>query len=406
MASYSGFIRKSPSYRLAAFLAARNVQVPDEFNWQSNGRGTELVRSLNALIDELPDRQQDRVKAELDHLASLANQNGMLSAEQICAAQDIELEGFEGAQDVLLMLAIEHPQTFERVSVQSSLIQRTGGKNWSAFQFKDDGKSWALNDDNARTAFAKEAIAILKLPKHRKREADWYATLRTHPVTGEQTEIVQATIYVEDHAESELAFGQEAGLERKVFQRVMEVGIACNTTDRILEICSKGGKAIRDQYANAFSKFFSPNSEPPVETPRREVLLNELQKSPDFRIEPADGIERVEVSSLDFYATGGGFARFERRSEDETIYQFLKRNFRDTSPLKAPGWMITGATLRIIIAPQDGQRRKTLTVTLRCPNTTTIPNKTEAEREFVLGLLERWRLIAPPPAEFDVTEAA
>ena len=138
-------------------------------------------------------------------------------------------------------------------------MQRTGGKNWSAFQFEDDGNPWALGDDAARADFVADAIAILELPEHRKREADWYTSIRLHPITGEETEIVQATIYVEASAESELTFGSSQGLERQVVQRVLEVGIACNAQERILEICARGGKKMRDEYASSFSKHFAPS---------------------------------------------------------------------------------------------------------------------------------------------------
>ena len=141
-------------------------------------------------------------------------------AEQICAGQDIDLEGLEGVQDVLLMLAIDYPQVLDRVVAQASLMRRTGGKNWSAFQFDDDGISWALDDEAARGAFLIDAIAILDLPDHRNREADWYTSIRVHPITGEETEIVQATIYVEERAESELAFGPAETLERQIVQKV------------------------------------------------------------------------------------------------------------------------------------------------------------------------------------------
>lgn len=406
MASFSGFIRKSPDARLASFLRARGLHAPDDFNWQSEGRGTALVNDINSLIADLPDLNQDRIKAELDHLASLATAQTMTAAEQICSAQRIGLEGLQGIQDVLLMLAIDYPKILERVAVQASLMQRTGGKNWSAFQFEDDGKPWALGDDAARVGFVADAIAILELPAHRKREADWYTSIRVHPITGEETEIVQATIYVEASAESELTFGPSEGLERQVVQRVLEVGIACNAKERIVEICARGGKKMRDEYASSFSKHFAPQSALPVETPRRDVLLDNLRSNPSFPIEPADSVAKVEVSSLEFYSVGGGFARFEHRGDDETIYQFLDRQFGGQSPIHAAGWTIIGATLRILQAPQDGKRAKTLTVTLRSPNTTTIPNKTDAERQFVMALLDRWKLIAPRPEPFDVIEAA
>jgi len=406
MASFSGFIRKSPAHRLRHFFEVRGVDAPDEFDWTSDGRGTALVRSIENLLSNLTDRQQDALKAELDHLASLADSNGLISAEQICAGQGIDIEGLEGVQDVLLMLSVDHPQILDRVAAQASLMRRTGGKNWSAFQFDDDGFSWALEDEMARASFLTDAIAILDLPDHRKREADWYKSIRVHPITGEETEIVQATIYVEERAESELAFGPAETLERQIVQKVLEVGIACNARDRVVEICSRGGKKVRDEYAKSFAKHFAPQADAPVETPRREVLLDTLRQSPEFEIEPADSIERVEVSSLECYSTGGGFCRFERRGDDESIYQFLERRFGGFSPLKASGWTITAATIRIVLAAREGQRRKTLTVTLRTPNTTTLPNKTEKDRLFVFDLLERWNLFAPPSKETDVIEVA
>ncbi len=228
--------------------------------------------------------------------------------------------------------------------------------------------------------------------------------MRVHPITGEDTEIVQATICVEDRAASESTFGPSEGLERPVFQRVLEVGIACNPTERIVEICAAGGKKVRDDYAHAFSKHFAPDSEPPIEAPRRDVLLDTLRSQPVFSIEPADGIERFEISSLDFFSTGGGFARFEKRGADETTYKFLDRRFGQVSPIKAGAWQIVSATLRIVMAAQNGKRQRTLTVTLRSPITTTIPNKTEADRQLVRSLLERWDLIAPPAPDFELIE--
>ena len=395
-----------PLTGLRYFFEARGVEAPEDFDWTSEGRGTALVRSIEELLLSLTDRQQDALKAELDHLASLADSNGLLSAEQICAGQGIDLEGLEGVQDVLLILSIDHPQVLDRVAAQASLMRRTGGKNWSAFQFDDDGISWALDDETARDAFLKDAIAILDLPDHRKREADWYKSIRVHPKTGEETEIVQATIYVEERAESELAFGPSETVERQIVQKVLEVGVACDAQERVVEICAKGGKRVRDEYAKAFAKHFAPHADTPVETPRREVLLDRLRSSTIFETDPADGIESIEVSSLDFFSTGGGFCRIERRGDEENIYQFLERRFGSSSPLKASGWMVTGATIRTVLSAREGQRRKTLTVTLRTPNTTTLPNKTEKDRHFVFGLLERWKLIAPPPKDAELVEVA
>lgn len=404
MASLSGFLRKAPPARLKAFFQNRGVEADDEFEWSSDGRGKAFVQSIENLLSGLPDRLQDKLRAELDHLTTLADSDGMKGAEEVCAGQGIDLDGLQGNEDVLLMLAVDHPQIIDRVSAQTSLIRHTGGRNWAGFQFEDSGRSWALDDEAARDAFLQDAIEILKLPEHRKREADWYQSVRVHPVTGQETTITQATIYVEERAASELAFVSGATVERQVVPKVLEVGLACDPQNRMIEICAKGGKRVRDQYAEAFTKRFAPDTPMPVEMPRREVLLNALRRSPVFEIDPADGIEHVEVSSLEFFSTGGGTARFERRCDDETIYDFLERRFGPHSPLQAHGWTIYAATLRIMRTASDGKRAKTLTVTLRVPNTTTLPNTTEADRHYALDLLERWHLIAPPPQDVDVTE--
>lgn len=404
MASYSGLLRKAPPARLKAFLEARHVTAPDDFDWTSAGRGTKFVRSIEDLLSGLPDRQQDKVKAELDHLHTLADANGLTAAERVCAGQGIDLEGLEGIQDILLMLAISHPKIIDRVSADTSLLRYSGGKGWAGFQFDQDGKPWALDDEEARSAFLRDVMDILDVAEHRRSEADWFKSIRVHPTTGEETEITQATIYVEDRAESELAFGSSATLERQLVQKVVEVGLACDANSRIVEIAARGGKKVRDKYAESFTKHFAPDSTAPVEVPRREVLLDVLRSQPKFTTEPADGVERVEISSLDFYSIGGGFARFEKRGEDETIYQFLERRFGTMSPLRSGGWAITAATLRIVVEPRDGKRQRTLTVTLKTPNTTTLPNKTETDRHFVFGLLERWELLAPPPKTDDLFE--
>ena len=122
MASFSGFFRKSPPDRLRRFFVERGVDAPEGFDWTSNGRGTALVRSIENLLSNLTDRQQDALKAELDHLASLADSNGLISAEQICAGQGIDIEGLDGVQDVLLMLSVGHPQVLDRMAAQASLM--------------------------------------------------------------------------------------------------------------------------------------------------------------------------------------------------------------------------------------------------------------------------------------------
>ncbi|MEL6667175.1 MAG: hypothetical protein AAGJ68_08635 [Pseudomonadota bacterium] len=357
MASLSAFIRKSPSQRLQEFLVARGVHAEDSFDWISDGRGTVFVRSIEALITGLPDSQQDAVKAELELLAELVSDDGMSGVAHVCAGEGVELEGYEGVEDILLMLATQYERLMiDRVQVQASYLRKTDGKQWARFQFADDGKPWVLDKRSTQDAFLAETIDILKLPAHRKREADWFHPVRLDPATGTETKLTQATIYVEDHAESELAFG-ETSLERHTRQKVLEVGVVCDSEEKIVEICAKGYHKFRDKYLQAFAKHFAPGSKPPVQVPRRNVRLEVLCSVPKLTIVPADGIESVEVSSLSFRSSDGAFLMAEKRGEDETLYRFLERRFGITSPLQAGGWHIVAASLRIFKAPHDGRKR-------------------------------------------------
>lgn len=404
MASLGAFIRKSPTERLRTFLGARGVVAHDDFNWESSGRGGAFVQSIEALLAGLTDAKQDAVKAELELLAELASDDGMGGIERVCAGENIDLEGMQGVEDCLLMLATRHDRVLiDRVQVQASYMRKSGGKQWARFQFPDDGKPWLLDQPTAQEDFLNEAVDILKLPPHRKREADWFNPVRVDPETGTETQLTQATIYVEDHAESELAFG-ETTLERHTRQKVLEVGVVCDPKERIVEICAKGGHKIREQYLQSFTKHFAPESKPPVQVPRRNVRLEVLRSAPELTTEPADGIERVEVSSLSFRSADGAFLMAEKRGEDENLYQFLQRRFGAASPLQAGGWHIVAATLRIFKAPRGGKNGHVLTVTLRTPNTTSVPNKAEAERAFVFDLLERWELLDPPPTKAELFE--
>ena len=335
MASFSAFIRKSPTARLRAFLAVRGVNAEGDFDWSSGGRGAAFVRSIEALITGLPDVQQDAVKAELELLAELASDDGMSGVAYVCAGEGVDLEGCEGVEDALLMLATQFDRVMiDRVQVQAPYLRKSGGKQWARFQFVDDGKPWVLDQKSARDAFLAETVGILKLPTHRKREADWFHPVRIDPVTGDETKLTQATIYVEDHAESELAFG-ETSLERHTRQKVLEVGVVCDPKERSVEICAKGGHKIRDKYLQAFSKHFAPESKPPVQVPRRNVHLEVLRSAPELTTVPADGIESVEVSSLSFRSSDGAFLMVEKRGKDESLYQFLQRRFGVASPFQA-----------------------------------------------------------------------
>ena len=113
----------APAYGWIMRLENREGEIWGLVDWNSEGRGTAFVRSIEGLLEALPDSQQDAVKAELELLSTLASENGMSVAEQVCAGGGVDLEGLEGVEDVLLMLATHHPRMIDRVQVQGVVAQ-------------------------------------------------------------------------------------------------------------------------------------------------------------------------------------------------------------------------------------------------------------------------------------------
>ena len=401
MGSYSSFLRKSPPKRLRLYLESRRVIADDGFNWKSEGRSTEFVRSVKSLLENLPPKRQDEITAELDFLASLANGNGKISTEQICSSQNIDLGGHEGAEDTLLWLATKHPELMDRIDAHASLVKQFGGRQWARFEL-DSNIAWQLDQKAIQEKFVTEAISILNLPVHRKRESDWYEASRKDPETGIETKLTHAIIYVEDKAESELGFGASNTLERQLVQKVIEVGIACDPENKTLEICAQGGKKILDKYAKAFGEHFAPGAGEPIEVPSRDVLLEVVYEDPKFEIEPADQIEIVFVSALGFYHSLGGFVRHEKPKTSMSMYEYLEKACGSNSPLDDVRWKMVSATVKIKMKAIGGRRSKTHTVTLKTPNTTSLPNMTEQEKQFVMRRLERWGLIMGEDAGLEV----
>lgn len=133
------------------FLEARGAHADGDFDWCIDGRGSAFVKAIEALLAGLSDAQQDAVKAELELLTELSSDDGMSGVAHVCAGEGIDLEGHEGVEDILLMLAIQFDRVMiDRVQVQASYLRKSGGKQWARFQFPDDGQPWVLDQQGAQ----------------------------------------------------------------------------------------------------------------------------------------------------------------------------------------------------------------------------------------------------------------
>lgn len=403
MANPKTLFRKATTDQLRRYFDKRRVRISEEFEWTLTGKG--LADALEDVLVKQPQKLEDEVRSELDMICVLSERDGWTALEERCRAEEIDLDDFDSPHDAAFMLVLDYPVIFESILAAASLKRRNGGRDWSHFAFSNADRSAAISDPKLRDSFVKRALAILKTPAGRRSEADWYDVIRIDPATGVPIRVSQVTIYVEERPDVALAFDASSTIQRLVSPRVAELGFAFDPVDRVFEVCARGPRNMRAEYASAFSSVFLGEEVKPIEIEDRPINFLPLSEPPDFRIDPKDSIEQIEVSELSFWHDGGGFASFQHRAKDETIYDFLERQFGPMSPLRADGWKMTAATLRII-RHIEGERRKTLTIDLKSLNRTTLRNKTEKDRAFVKALLERWGILEPVKTPETVFEEA
>lgn len=394
MKNLKSLFRKTSVETLRAYFADRAEDIPTDFNWSLEGRT--LANALDAAISELPDKTRDGLRAELDMIADLAERDGWQSIEDVCRGAGVELDDGEGEFDAAFFIALNHHDLFERALANASLKRRHGGRLWSSYEFASGSEAAArLADPDSRSEFVAMARKILDVPSSRKFEDDWFEITRTDPATGETVTLSQMTLYVEERPQSALAFNGPH-IERHLSPRVAELGFIYNPREKMIEICARGGKEQRGKYADAFAICLIGEDAKPYAVVRRDVEFSPLQQRPEFVTIASDRIASYEISKLRF-SIDGGFMQIEKRGGDPDIYDLLEIRFGEKSPLRAPGWTIVGATIKIVRDPQGGTgRKKTLTIDLGSPNRTTLQSKTDEDRKFANMLLERWGILQAP----------
>lgn len=394
MATIKALFRRTNPEQLRKYFADRWAEFPTDFEWDATGK--KFVDALDEALSEAPSLTEGGIRSELDRIATIANLDGWNAIEEVFAGASISLDADQGLHDAIFALVLEHPELLDRAMMQASLKRRNGGRDWAAFRFPDWKGNIDLSDEDQRCKFVGNALEILAVPEGRKREADWYTAIKEDETGARTIHQTQVTIYSEDRPDTALSFDGSNTITRQVIQRVGEINFTFDPTDQVFEVCARGGRAIREQYAAAFSETFLGERIHAIETPRRDIDFSVLNREPAFEIEPSDGIDCCAISDLSFWSNAGGFLSFQHQAKRNSVHAFIDQCFHERSPLQAPGWRITAATLRIHKF-KNGNTGPTrvLTVDLKSPNRTTLRNKTEVDRLFITQLLERWKLFKP-----------
>jgi len=370
--SLKALFRKTPPETLQTFFADRAPEMPVDWSLMDG----KLANCIDDALHSLPDDQEDGLRAELELIQELSGTDGWTAIEQLCRALGIEIPEDGGAEDAAFFIAIEHPSQMDRVSAAHSRTRKFGGQQWAAFRLESGTFSPnAVADLTKRHAFVEAALKAKGFDLSRNFEADWFAVSRRDELTDTPIEVTFLTLYLQERSTNELTV-VGTSFQRALTPRVAEMIVTVNPHHQEIEVSVKGGWKTQKAVADAFTEQFLDGSAEPIRIEQREVDFDVFKRKPDLSIWPEDRINAASIVKLEF-TSDHLKTKFEHPSEDSAIYDLIEGQF-------------AAATIKIT---RDREFGKTLTIDLRWPNKTTLPNQTEEDRKLSYTLLERWGIL-------------
>jgi hypothetical protein len=389
------FLRKVSAQTLQIYFDERPIIKTSAIKWGSSPR--ELVGAVWVAIEDLPDRERERVYDDFERTSQLADDTGQLAlrgmlggeSELLCAISEME-----SPEDRALWVLLRRPEAFDRALSFAYAERLLYGRSWSRFRLS--GPISLDPDEAAIDAMGREIRGFFE-----EFDGSGRRLLIDHFDRGSAKaadRLVQYTIYVEKLPESSLEFAG-AEPERRTIRPVREAALCMDHGVGVLDVMSEGGKRLREKLARTFAQFALGDTAEVELMSRRDFHLDRLKRLIPFPTDAKDGIRNVAVTRLALAPASGSYGRVTvevGKTSTETIHASSERWFGHAEPIGRLEWRIVQATLRIAFHPEvDGGREKVVNVTLRMPNGSDLRNQTRRHQLVSEKYLERWGLVAP-----------
>lgn len=398
------FVQQVPRQQLEKMLEWAGVSAQSVGEIDFTQKPQRRAEQLLAVLDASDAKSRETFHAAVEEIEQLRDEQGWRALRSVAVGYLLEPEEFDKLEDVraaAIEVLVRDPRVFERVLAAQYADRSRGGRMWSGFAVATGDRASALDDQVALARFAAEVQEILPLdPPGGRCKVDCFDRIVRDPLTEEISCCVQATIYQEDRPTREPRFEDDQTVVAETRRPVHEGAIIHDQTTGDVDVIAKGGSTIRDKIAAAYSSFLGQGEDNVAPVKRRAVDLARLHEDRTFEIRAEDGVEAVKIERLKLLGPqGSGFAVTLEASasiiEDATIHELARSTFGTGSPIGRRGWRIVQASLRVVFAPVDGERkRKAVKVELGLPNRTNLRNQTERHRLIANTLLERWGLYA------------
>jgi hypothetical protein len=385
MASVTSFIRNTPVGTLRAYFDRTGVALAPPVNWEATE--PEVIRDLLSKFQELAVDDRERVLADIDRVAAIADEPGQVALYGVTQNR-AKLDHLRNANDRSLWMFLNDPDAFRHAEEVRFTDERRRGRMWDGFVCAPDltvhrhGAALDAFEQGVRQCLETQNVQTDIFDRHRT------------AFDGADFEIVQITVYSEGPTDDFLEF-DDGELIRRPRRPVFEAALTYEPAPGVIEVVARERER-REGLVRILARDLLDTEFQEQRIPLRRYDLSVLLRPFTFPTDPADGIESVRVNQLRLMPIDSAAERVTlecTRQTSRTIWEMARERFHVSNPLTG-GWIVTQAKLTIKFHPDASSRRgRTLPLMITMPHGCDLKDRTERERMVGNKYLRNWGIL-------------
>jgi hypothetical protein len=297
------FLRRMQPSDLQRYFAARDIPFSEQVEWTN--RPADLLDSLRAAMDSLPERARERVFEDFERIDQLSDEIGQRALLSLIDHDEALLRRFHscpGSEARGLLVLLTDEEAFDHALATAYAERMRHGRSWSGYCLpaplspSKNPSDIALLEGDLRALFHQfdGTGRKLKIESFERNTADFPA--------GPCRQIIHYSVYAEGLPECSVVFeGDEP--KRRTRRPVIETAICCDPVTGTLDVVSKGGRPLREGIAKSFAQHlldFGNHADARVATRFRSRSL-ETTDALSYRPVRRDQERRGDASSPEKY---------------------------------------------------------------------------------------------------------
>jgi|GEM_PF-1744602 len=363
MTSIRSFIRHTPAVLLKQFFS--EMQSVD---WKAPK--TQLNKTLFKLMEAFPANRLKRIQHEIDRIGQVAKSSGLKALGKLAPGHDMFTHE-HGDMEISCWFYLHEPELFRRTEEVSSLGQYKDGKFYSRFPVQHCHVE--VISENLIKSFESALVSRCNFQETVYVEGYWT-----------DSSVYQVMIYRDGLPKSEYkiqATKQTKELVSTTRRPVREHAILFTPNENKLEVIAHHD-SVKRRLAELFAEVFL-NQEADYSESNKCYTLAPLLNEPTFDTDPRDQIASVDVVMMRFYNKAvqcDCLYKLDQRAI-KSIYQLFEQ-FGNHNPLNQSDYELNSATIKIKYLRQGSNRKRSLPIEIKMPNTCNVTGLSGIERSL------------------------